>query len=235
MYRLAVCEDEPFLSNQLCSLCRDVLEKLHVEHEIIPFSSAEALDAALVSGQTQFDVLLLDILLNGKTGMELARELRSRDDRVSIIFTTSCMEYLQQGYEVQPIQFLLKPVSRDALLGALKTDLRLNHDSKTLLLHMGARTAAFSVASIRYIESFDHSLVVHTTEGDRTLPLLLKNMEQQLPPDRFCRCHNSFIVNLEHIAEISHGEVTLRSGERLTIGRKYYADTQRAFIRYINP
>lgn len=124
MYRVAVCEDEPNLREALCAQCRGILGRLEVFHEVIPFATAEGLEEALSKG-AQFDLLCLDILLTGKSGMELALDVRKRDDRVSILFITVSTDFLLEGYGARPIQYLLKPVQEKDLEKALRTDLRL--------------------------------------------------------------------------------------------------------------
>lgn len=233
MYKVAICEDDARLNDALCADCREILTNLGVEHETASFMSAEALEDALFSG-ARFDVLLLDVMLPGKTGMALAKELRERDDRVSIIFATSMDEYLHEGYSVQPIQFLLKPVQNAALADALRTDLKLNHTQSSVILRIGARTVVLSADDIRCAESQNHNVLLYLGDGKRSFPITLAEVERLLPPSRFCRCHNSFIVNMEHIAEFVRTEITLAGGERIPVSRTYYADAQRAFIRYLN-
>lgn len=80
MYRVAVCEDEKNLREDLCAQCAALLSGLQVEHTVTPYSSAEELEAAFSAG-AEFSLLCLDILMDGKTGMKLAQELRERDDR----------------------------------------------------------------------------------------------------------------------------------------------------------
>lgn len=87
MYHVAVCEDEAVLRRELCGQCEVVLGEMQVSHRVTAFSSAEELEAALASGET-FSLLCLDILMGGKNGMELARELRAREDETSILFIT---------------------------------------------------------------------------------------------------------------------------------------------------
>ena len=96
MYRLAVCEDEQEQREALCTLCGDVLTELGVEHTVTAFPSAEALSAALQAGAV-FDLMCLDIILPGKSGMELAQELREYDERISIVFIIRCARYLSAG------------------------------------------------------------------------------------------------------------------------------------------
>lgn len=93
--------------------------------------------------------------------MELARSLREKDNRVSIIFVTAYEDYLCEGYGVQPIHFLLKPVKREALASAIHTDLKLNYISKAVVVRIGNKLIHLSLSDIRYIESHNHSIVIH--------------------------------------------------------------------------
>lgn len=234
VYRLAVCEDDDQIREELCSLCRAILTEDGIDHEIVAFRSAQELEKVLTAESSPFDLLLLDIQMEGMTGMELAKSLRRRGDRVSIIFVTGCGDYLPEGYDVQPIHFLLKPVSREALAGALHTDWDLNHRPKTAVLRIGSKKVSLLLTQIRYMESFNHSIVVHQAQGDRSYLLSLSEIEKQLPPGQFCRCHNSYLVNMEYVEEIGRTELSLRDGKRLPIGRTYYKTLQSAFIRYLN-
>ena len=166
VYRLAICEDDDTIRVQLHSLCHEILTENGVEHSITDFSSAQQLNNVLKLAEENnpFDLLLLDIQMEGLTGMELAQSLRQRGDRVSIIFVTGYEDYLPQGYSVQPIHFLLKPVSREALDAALRTDWQLNHKPKTAVLRIGSKTVSLPLAKIRYVESNDHNIIVHQTE-----------------------------------------------------------------------
>ena len=234
IYRLAICEDGDTIRAQLHSLCQEILIENDIEHSIMDFASAQQLDDVLTEGNSPFNLLLLDIQMEGLTGMELAQSLRQRGDRVSIIFVTGCEDYLPEGYSVQPIHFLLKPVSRESLASALRTDWQLNHRPKTIVLRIGSKTVQLALAEIRYIESYDHNIIVHQAEGDRTYFLSLTDFEKQMPRDQFCRCHNSYLVNMSFAEEISRMELSLRGGVCLPVGRAYYKTLQSAFIRYLN-
>lgn len=233
-YRVAICEDDDTIRTELHSLCQAILEEDGIVHEITDFSTAHKLDQLLKEKGQSFDLLLLDIQMEGMTGMELAQTLRRRGDRVSIIFITGCEEYLPEGYSVQPIHFLLKPIRRESLASALRTDWSLNHQAKTIVLRTGGKTATLLLLEIEYIESYNHNIVVHQTKGDRTYFLSLRDFEKQMPRGQFCRCHNSYLVNLAYVEEIGRTELSLRGGIRLPIGRAYYKALQSAFVQYIN-
>ncbi len=233
MYRLAVCEDEEELRLDLCRLCGEILEELAVEHTVAAFPSAEALSAVLRAGET-FDLLCLDIFLSGKSGMELAQELREYNDRISILFITSSEEHLKEGYSVRPIQYLFKPVQREELRHAIQTDLRLFHQPRTLSLRSGGQTVVFPLGDILYVESSNHTVEVRTAAGTQRFWITLSEVERLLPSDRFCRCHNSYLVNMAHITQIARKELCLTSGQKLPVSRGYYETAKNQFVHYLN-
>ena len=233
-YRIAICDDDDIIRENLCSLCSDILTDDSVEYKLEPFRSAQELEKRLNSESCPFDLLILDIQMDGMTGMELARSLREKGNRVSIIFVTACEDYLSEGYGVQPIHFLLKPVRRAALASAIHTDLKLNYIPKTVVVHIGNKLVHLSFSDIRYVESYNHSIVIHQSTGNSTYYFSLSDFEKQLPVGQFARCHNSYLVNLNEVREIGRTELSLQSGETLPVGRAYYKAFQSAFVRYIN-
>lgn len=234
IYKLAVCEDDEVIQKELCGLCSGILDEEGVRYEITVFSSAGELEAVFFEKGMAYDLLILDIIMPGMTGMEFAQILRQRRDRTSIIFVTGNEEYLLEGYSVQPVQFLLKPVSREALAGALKTDLELNHRPKFLALKIGSKTVNLTLADVEYIESLNHIITIHQGGTERSYFYSLGEIERALPEEQFCRCHNSYIVNLDCVDSISRTEVNLRRGQKLPVGRTYYKRLQSCFIRYMN-
>lgn len=235
VYRVAVCDDERAACEEVCRLCDDILTQDGVPHRIVPFSSASALDACLREGDDAFDLLVLDIAMQGQSGMELAHELRRRRDRVSIVFVTGCEEYLEEGYGVQPVHFLLKPVTRERLSEALRADRELNHSPKTVTLQRGGRLLRLALSDIYYVETgVKHNVKIVTPAHAHLFPASLSYMEQALPAEQFVRCHKSYLVNLEHVTEVGRTAVRLDSGEEVPVGRKYAAETQGAFVAYLN-
>ena len=233
MYRVAVCESELKQREELCALCGECLTRLETEHEIVPFPAAEELEDALAGG-AQFDLLCLDTALPGKSGMKLVRDVRRWDEQVSILLISGSTDYLLEGYAVRPIQHLLKPVKREELENVLRTDLRLHHTPRTVRLKARGATVLLPVAEIRYVESRDHAVQVYLTGSERSLPLSLSEIEKLLPRGQFCRCHNSFLVNLACVAELSRREIVLSDGTAVPVGRSYCKETQDRLARFLN-
>ena len=234
MYRLAVCEDENSVRRDLCLLCHEILEEEGIDHRITEFSSGKELAKRFEEEEDAFDLLILDICLEESNGIELARSLRWRENRVSIIFVTGYEEYALEGYGVQPVHFLLKPVKKENLAEALWTDWKLNQEKKIVRLKFGSRTAFLPIHEILYLESWNHEVVVHRKNTKNTYRLSLTEAQRQISSRQFCRCHNSYLVNMEYVEEISRTELILPGNLRIPVGRAYYRELQQAFIRFIN-
>ena len=234
LYRVAVCEDQRHIREELCALCRQSLGELNIPYDITSFSSADRLGEAIKEKIDVFDLLILDIQMEGKSGLELATELRQADDRVSIIFVTGCEEYLRDGYSVQPIQFLLKPVNYPAMYDAIRTAWKLSSGKRHVLLQEGARTVLLTTREVRLIESFNHGIMIHQGAEPSFYRVTLTEAERSIQSTGcFCRCHNSFLVNMDWVSEITRTKVILSDGEQIPIGRRYYESAQKTFIRYM--
>lgn len=94
IYQVAICEDNDTIRAHLHSLCHEILAEDGIEHSITDFSSAQQIEDQMTAQNHSFDLLLLDIQMEGLTGMELAQSLRQRGDRVSIIFVTGCEDII---------------------------------------------------------------------------------------------------------------------------------------------
>lgn len=133
-----------------------------------------------------------------------------------------------EGYGARPIQYLLKPVKQEELEKALQTDLRMNHRPSTVTLHISGKTAVLSLSDIRYVESRNHGCVFWMEQEERSFQISLTQAEALLPKAQFFRCHNSYLVNLAQIKEVTSREVLLSNG------RRYAEQFQRKFICYLN-
>lgn len=233
IYRVAICEDEAPIREALLQMCRELLSQLAPEHQVEAFASARELAQALAD-DAPFDLLCLDILMEGQNGMEFAQKLREENERISILFITGSSQYLKDGYSVRPIQYLFKPVQREELEDALRTDLRLHHRPRTLTLRTDNKTTVLPIQDILYLESQNHWVVVHMREGQQTFRSSLSEVERLLPPDQFCRSHNSYLVNMAWVAQTGRRELLLQDGSQVPVSREYYESMQRQFVRFLN-
>ena len=118
LYRVAVCEDEADVRAQISADCLEVLSSLGTDAQLSGFSSADELRAELAGGADAFDLYLLDIQMEGTSGLELAQWLYDTGVRNRVIFITGSAEYALSGYSAHPLHYLLKPVGRARGQGA---------------------------------------------------------------------------------------------------------------------
>lgn len=184
------------------------------------------------------DVVLLDIEMNGTSGMELARTL---PPTCCLIFTTAYAQYALEGFEVNAVDFLHKPYFYERFDRAMQKaeqwlrmhDLLRAAESPTrqLLLKSEYKNVTLSVDTILYIESIGNYVRVHLSDGSSVLSKIpLRSLAEQLPPGEFVRIHRSFVVPRGRVASFTRTEVTLTgAGKRLPVGKKY-ADEVMAFL-----
>lgn len=233
-YRLAVCEDDPAEGEHLVRMCETLLSDRQIPFSLRLFDNTDTLLQVLKQDSEAFDILLLDIRMEGQSGMALAKELYRRKIPVRFLFITGYPEYALEGYEVHPVHYLLKPVEPAVLEEVLLRDWETHHRVRNLLLRSGGRTISLPVEEIRYMESRNHTLAVCTVNGEYTFSISLSEAEKLAPPGVFCRCHNSFLVNIRQVEEIGRTSLRLRNGAQLPVGRRYYRSFQTAFIHFIN-
>lgn len=182
------------------------------------------------------DVVLLDIEMNGASGLALAREL---PPECCLIFTTAYAHYALEGFEVRAVDFLHKPYFYDRFDRAMQRAeewLRL-HDllrvsespSRRLVLKSEYRRVTISFDTILLVESIDNYVRVHLTDGSCvTSKISLRSLGEQLPAGEFIRIHRSYLVPKNRIARFSRSEVVLTKEERrLPVGKSYAEQAMR--------
>lgn len=112
MIKIAVCEDEKETQLLIEDYLENILKDISIEYEIQKYISGEEL---LESNLKDIDILLLDIKMEKLNGMDTARKIREVDNEMEIIFVTSLIDYVQEGYEVRAYRYLLKPIELEEL------------------------------------------------------------------------------------------------------------------------
>ena len=232
IYRTALCEDEKAVREELAAECRDIFAAWGVAATVDAFGSADALASELAGGK-EWDLYLLDIQMEGTDGLSFARRLYDNGVRDRVVFITGSAEYALAGYSAHPLHYLLKPVRREELEGALRMALEKRRPS-ALLFRSGGRITALPTEEVMYLESRNHGVVVHLEGSELSFASPLVEAEKQTPPEAFARCHKSYLVNLAWVSEVGRTELKLRGGERLPVSRACYAPFQSALVRYLN-
>lgn len=199
----------------------------------------KALDE-LISGRIQPDILFLDIDMPGVDGMEIASAVRSM---CKVIFTTAHSDYGAQSYEVEAVDFLVKPITYSRFLNAVQKAKRQFQESHSIkdvenipeiiLLPGNGKGNYIKVFTrdIKYIEADNNFLKVHTDKQTILSYCTMKVMLNNLPESLFVRVHNSFIINIAFIEKISLEYLKLIDGPEIFITRTYKDNIRKYFIK----
>lgn len=183
------------------------------------FPSAEAFLFAF-DEENAFDILFLDVEMKGISGIELAKLLRSKGSCAETIFVTSHFEFVGEGYEVDALHYLIKPVAKEKLLEVLsKAADKLEQEPAHIVISCGAETVKLYENDILYVESFLHDIVIHTKNGDYRIKESISVLEQKLSKD-FFRVHRSYIVNLKNVLFRFLWSIRYRCGQSLRLSAK---------------
>ena len=229
MYRVAVCDDDAGQAEKLKMSTERWAEKTgnRVKTDCFPSAEAFLFD---YSGDENCDILLLDVEMEKMSGIELAKRLRKMGCRAEIIFITSHFEFVSEGYEVDALHYLIKPVPDEKLSEILtRAAEKLASEPQSVLVNPDGETVKLYEPDILYAESFLHYLAIHTTAGEYRIKENISDFGKKLSPD-FFRVHRSYIVNLTHIVRIGRTSVTLDSGSEIPVARGKYDAINRAFI-----
>lgn len=227
---IAVCDDDKGQTAFLSNLTHVWARERGCTVNTVSFPSAESFSFCYAEDQS-FDILLLDIEMGGMNGVDLARAIRRVDRTLQIIFITGYMDYITDGYDVEALNYLLKPVTGEKLFPVLdRAAERLRRRENALVLEADGETVRVPLREIRFLEVLHNYVTVHA-EKDYTVKRPLSDLEQKLD-DSFFRTGRSFIVNLRYVKKATRTAVFLADGASVPLSRGLYDKLNQAIIRY---
>ncbi len=213
MYRVVICEDEDNQREILKNFIYKSFEDISDQIEILEFSSGEELLAH--QNLDGIDIFFLDIQMDKLTGMDVAKKIRESNDTSEIIFITSLLEYVQEGYKVRAYRYLLKPIKYEDLkenILSCVSDIIKKRDNFMIVEGNGINYK-ITIKEITYIEIIRNDITIHTIDKDYNTKNRIKNLEKELLMYNFFRCHKSYLINMEHIEFIGKNNVIIQNIE----------------------
>ena len=233
MIRIAICDDEPKARASLAALIRAQSRPCEItEYASAPECLADCRNA---------DLLFLDIALDasGPDGVALAREIRDRlpAPRPAVIFVTGYDRYVFDAFDVGAFHYLLKPVDEEKFAQVFARAAAQIEDARekpgpVLTLRSAGTGRTVPLDSIRYIESSNHKVVLHLSEGEFSCYAKIRDLERELQ-GRFFRIHKGYLVNLSWVAGYGKTEVTLTGGGTLLLSKYKYQDFVKAYLHFL--
>lgn len=227
MIIVAICEDERYILEELRRKVEKYINRKSLDASIKTFMSGEE----LLKAKKKFDITLLDLMLPGIDGLEVARQISCRS---RIIFVTSYREYAVEAFDANAVHYLVKPVTEERLFLALDRAVNQTEqmDNQSLTLMKSGKTQVIFIRDILYCEVFNHQVRIHTVHGTYDYFGTLDMLETKLD-ERFFRCHRSFVVNMSCVAGQEKGVAILTNGEKIFISRRKQTDFIQRLLNFL--
>ncbi|TGY97238.1 response regulator transcription factor [Petralouisia muris] len=230
MVRIAIVEDEELYIEKLTEYLGKYQNQFGEQFEITVYRDGDGITSQY---QAQFDIILMDIQMKFMDGMSAAEEIRRQDSQVVIIFITNMAQYAIRGYEVDALDYILKPVSYFAFSQKLSRAISRipKEEDKKFTISVKGGILCVSISDIYYVESAGHNLLFHTASGTHMTSGTMKSAEEKLTAAGFSRGNKCYLINLEHVEGIQD-KCAVVKGEMLQISRPRMSRFMQDLTRY---
>lgn len=202
-------------------------------------SCSHAMEALNIIRSHNIELVFLDINMPEISGISFAKSINSN---IKIIFTTAYRDYAVEGFELQAVDYLLKPISFERLLKAVNTYFEVYSDTKSfsttqpennnfMFVRSDRRMLKVDFESIIYIESYSDYIKIHLANETIVTRETISAIEAKLPSDKFLRIHRSFIIAINKISSFTNEHVVIVN-KALTISRSYKKDVLKRLEQY---
>ncbi len=207
MLLVAIVDDDPRDSGLLRSLAEAYFKKNDISVVIHVFR--DGLD--FIRGTEHHDIVFMDIRMDKLDGLDAAHLMRKIDKDACLIFVTNMAQFAIKGYQVDALDFIVKPATMTSISYVLDKAMKRLGDSNATVLPLKTSEGTVSISSndILYVEVFDHNLVYHTVKGSYNVRGRISDVSEKLDQRNFVLCNRSFVVNLRYVSNITADSLTV--------------------------
>ena len=218
MIRIAIVEDDQRDLEQLQAF----LARYQTEHGDSFFVTAFRDPMRfLTEYRSDYDLVFMDIEMPPFNGIDIARRLRDTDPVVTLVFITNMEQCAVHGYEVDALDFVVKPINYYRFSSMMAKALRriARRSEKEVLVRSASKITRLRISQIYFVEIRDHLLIFHSSQGNLDAWGKLSDVEKELSGFDFVRCSSSYLVNLRHVISVD-GDTVNVAGDRLPISQR---------------
>lgn len=231
MKKIAICDDSELQRRLLAELLKGYYSRNYEKLILAEYSCGENLIADVEDGEFDADLIFLDIHMTGMNGIDTARKLRELNCSTEIVFLTATADYALAGYGVQAGGYLVKPVDTGRL-GVLLQNIFWREQRKRIEIKCGKQYRYPYISDIMYAESSNHRATIYLADESWINTIeKLSTLKERLDDLHFLQCHQSFLVNMNYIADIREN-VILHNGKELPISVRRRAETIETYHRF---
>ena len=228
--KIAICDDEKIFINQVA----DIIDKFYNSLDIISYEFSNGAELLRSFEQIGFDIVFLDIEMPELDGISIAEKLRELSETVYIVFLTGHIEYALDGYKVNALRYLTKPVSAVDISCVIDYVIKKMNNEKYLWVKSSDGEYRIKHSDIIYIESQNQNVIIYTVSGNYQTRKKLNDLENQLRSDGFFRIHRSYIVSLLKVIGINGRNVKVLGGTFIPISRSKETEFRAALTAFVD-
>ena len=227
--RIAICDDEERYRIELKTILNKLL--INADLNIDTFDDGNILADAFAA--SPYDLVFLDIEMPALDGITLAKKIRSRTENVFIVFLTSHIEYALEGYEVNALRYLTKPVDIEKLKEVIRYVQEKQGSSRQIIIKEDGEEILIDINDVIYMESMNQNVRIVTAGGEHVIRYNISDFEDQLKNDGFFRIHRGYLISLSKVKKLSGNDVILDGGETLPVSRSNVKPLKEALYTYV--
>ena len=227
--RIAICDDEELYRVEL----KAILDKLliNADYNIDTFDDGNRLVESFKA--QPYDILFLDIEMPAVDGITLAKSLRAISEKVFIVFLTSHVEYAIEGYEVNALRYLTKPVDIEKLKEVIRFVQEKQGKARQLIIKEDGEELLININDVIYLESMNQNVRIVTTQGEHVIRYNIGDFEEQLKNDGFFRSHRGYLISLAKVKKLSKNDVIMEDDVILPVSRSNVKALKDALYTYV--
>lgn len=235
--KIAICDDNKLELQQITTIVQEFIGLKQPIHPMSVHTFTNGSDLFLFTQKYGgFDLVILDIIMPGLNGIELAAKLRTRGDNCKIIFLTSSPEFALDSYKVKAYYYLLKNSAGSelhTLLSRVLDEITEENQTSVIIKEKGKWTRV-PVCTIQYVECINHTVYFHLYKNETICCFGTMNEfhEVLLSDKRFVKCHKSYIVNMQYVKSITGKDFILEDGMNVPISRSVYPHVKNSYFDY---
>lgn len=232
MINIAICDDDKYICTDIENIVLEYSKNKRVDIETEVFYTGEEL-LRHIEKDNNVDLIFMDIELDATTGITVSKLIRNELDNhiVKIVFITSKDGYERELFDVQPFNFIKKPVDKSSISKCMDLLMKLlNKENDTFEYSANRTIFKEKFKNIMYFENNLRKVKIITTEGINYFNSTLADVKDKVP-DNFLEPHGSFLVNYDYVKQIGENEIVMVNGQRIEISRRYKKNIREYQIR----
>lgn len=231
MINVAICENNAMQIKYVVDVINKYSIKENMDFMIDKFISGEEL---LNSNHSKYNVIFLEIKMNGISGIDTAKKIRETNEEVKIIFLTSSKELWAEAFKVNAFRYLVKPVKEKGLYNEISTVVNeIKRNNKYIILNYNNEINKIFISNIRYLEIENRKVVFHCNSANYYSMRPLSYWNEVLTKYNFYKPHSSYLVNLKYISKINKELLELSTGEIIYFSKRKYKEFKEKYMEYI--